>query len=113
MESTEVQEIELSIENARKMVKLAESLERLHDNPDFKDVITEGYFKDEAVRLVSLKAAPQMQDDHSQALIVKDIDGIGSLRQYFHTIYQMADNAQRAIEDGQAALDEMAEDGEL
>lgn len=100
----DVQQIELSIEHAREMIKTGDALNRLMQNVDFKNVITEGYFKDEPARLVELKAAPAMSDEKYQNDIIRSIDGIGSLQQYFNTIWAMAANSERAIEAGEEEL---------
>ena len=105
----DVQAIELSIEQARAMVEKADALDRLMANKDFKLIISEGYFKEEAIRLVELKAAPQMESDVHQTAVLKSIDAIGELQQHFNAIYMMASNAQRAIEDGEAELNAMDE----
>ena len=107
MSADQIKEITLSIEEAQDFVKRGEALERLHKNRDFRKIILEGLFKDEAVRLVNLKAAPQMQHEQHQANILREIDGIGSLRNYFRAIYQAADQAQSAIRDGEEALEEL------
>ena len=92
-----VQDLDRSIKEAKKIVDLSEALTRLGSNRDFRKVIEEGYFEKEAVRLVHLKADPNMQTAEYQAKIVKDIDAIGSLSQFFVTIKQMANIASRAL----------------
>jgi len=89
--------LDRNIKEAKKVVDLSEALARLGSNRDFRKVIEEGYFEKEAVRLVHLKADPNMQTGEYQAKIVKDIDAIGSLSQYFATIKQMASVASRAL----------------
>lgn len=111
MNSAEVQEIEIEIEQAREMIKRKEALDRLYKNPDFQLVIQKGYFEDEAVRLVHLKGAPAMRDPENQAAIIKEMDGIGSLKGYFSAIIHTAANAQAAIEEREALLLEMEEEG--
>ena len=106
----EVRNIEISIESARACVKTADCLRRLMTNPDFKDLILEGYFKDECIRLVSLKAAHEMRDEEHQTYLVKAMDGIGSLQQYFNVINYAADQAVRAIQDGEESLVELAQE---
>ena len=103
----DIQDIELNIEQARAFVKANDALNRLMENPDFKEVIREGYFKDEAVRLVELKAAPQMGSEESQQYILKALDGIGSLQQYFNTIWHLGEQAKVAIDDGNEQLANM------
>jgi hypothetical protein len=108
-----VEEIQLNIDQARGVVALGESLDRLFQNPDFREVIVEGYFRDEAVRLVELKAAPQMAKPQYQEPILKAIDAIGALQQHFNKIRLMADQARQAIEDSEQELESLAAEGEL
>ncbi len=85
----EVQEIEISIEQARELIELKNALERLTlSSPDFKKVFLEGYLKDEALRLVNTKADPEMATPENQALIITGIDSIGYLQVYLRTIMQ-------------------------
>lgn len=99
-------EAELTIEKR-------DALLRLFAHKDFKAVISEGYFKDEAVRLVEAKGNPMMADEADQAAILKDIDGIGSLRCYFHATKHAGDMAEKALEDEEAdRLADLAADDE-
>jgi hypothetical protein len=107
------EEIELNIQEAKKLAGLGDALDRLTDNRDFIAVIREGYFKDEAVRLVQTKAAPGAKTEVIQAGITRSIDAIGELYQYFGKIEHQADLARMAISEGEEALSEMAEQGEL
>lgn len=102
-----VQEIELSIEQAKEFVERGKRLERLQANPDFQEIIGKGYFEREAIRLVHLKSDPNIQCPEKQASIVRDMDAIGSLRWYLQVIQMQAVNAAMAIADGEEALDEI------
>jgi hypothetical protein len=82
---SELHEIELNIDTAKKMVKEAEAIDRLMKNRDFKAVITEGYFKEFAAVLVQRKAIPGMADEENQLAIDKAITGIGELQQFLFT----------------------------
>lgn len=108
---TQVQEIEQSIEQATAMVKFGSAVERLRTNKDFKAVITEGYFEQEAVRLVHLKADPAMQSAESQASIVKQMDAIGALSEFLRTKLYLAGMAKRSIVADQETLDEILSEG--
>lgn len=99
-----IEELEVNIAEAREAVKLADALERLHNNADFKTVITSGYFTEEATRLVSAKAAPNLQADEMQAAIVRAIDAIGGLQQYFNKLFAQGDMARNAIEASQEEI---------
>ena len=54
-------------------------------------------FKLEAVRLVLLKAEPNMQSEQAQEEILKSMDAIGELRQYFRTIMAVGGAAERSL----------------
>lgn len=86
-------------------------LTRLESNRDFKKLIADGYLKDEAVRLVHLKADPSMQTPDRQAAIDRDISGIGALLQYFRTVDFMAGQAIKSIEADEATREEVLAEG--
>lgn len=92
-----IQAIDANIKEARKIVELAQCLERLRSNRDFKRVILEGYFEQESIRLVHLKADPNMQNENSQKSILNQIDAVGSFRQYLDMVARHARLAEKAI----------------
>lgn len=105
MSQDHIQEIELNIAEAKKFVALGKSVEKLMANRDFKKVISEGYLEQEAIRLVHLKADPNMQDAESQAAIVTQIDAIGSFTAYLNKVMGQARMAEQAIEADEQELD--------
>ena len=113
MDTPTVEEINLDIEHAKGLVSKSEALKRLESNADFRRVFIEGYFKDEAIRLVDAKSMPQLQGEEAQAQIIKSIDGIGTCKEYLRTVHHVGDNAKRAIEDSEQLLEELAEEGEV
>ena len=72
-------------------VAMGEAVNRLHDNPDFQKVFLEGYFQDEAARLVSIMALPG-QEPH-RAKIIGDAMAISGVQVYLHTIMQLHKSA--------------------
>lgn len=107
MSHNEENEIELSMKEAKQHVDLNKALIRLSNNRDFKKVIVDGYFDKEAVRLVHLKATPHMQADKDQQGIIRDMDAIGSLVQFFRTIEHKSDMSKEAIRECELSLDEL------
>lgn len=105
MSEQQIAEIELSKSQAESFVKTAEALDRLSKNRDFKRIISDGYLKEESIRLVSLKGAPEMQHEKHQASILKQIDAIGSLQNYFHGIYMQGDHAKALIEEAEEEIE--------
>lgn len=100
-----VQAIEKAIQHSKELVELGKVLERLRSNRDFKKLIIEGYLEKECIRLVLLKADQNMQTVERQASIVKQMDAIGSVDQYFQTVFVKASMAEKSLE-----LDEQERD---
>lgn len=107
MSDTALQEIELSIKEAQKFVELGNALVRLQSNQDFKKIILEGYFKEEAIRLVHLKSDSNMQSAERQQGILRDMDAIGALEQHLRMVLHRADMARKAIVDAEELRDEL------
>jgi hypothetical protein len=105
-----VRQLEASIQESKEFVELSKALERLESNRDFKAVVLDGYLEQEAIRLVHLKANPQMQSAERQAVVLAQIDAIGNLVQYFNTVYQKASMAAKAIESAQAEIEALNEE---
>jgi hypothetical protein len=106
-----IQDIELNIKQAQLLVDTGNALERLRNNQDFKKIISQGYFEQEAIRLVHLKSDQNMQTPALQASIVAQMDAIGALNQYFQTVFHRAALAEKAIAADEETRDELlAED---
>lgn len=82
----DIKQIQINIVAAKERVALGECLKRLSKNRDFKKLIEQRYFKDESHRLVMIKSSPACQTPEIQAEILRDLDGIGSLYQFFNAI---------------------------
>lgn len=105
----QIEQVELSIEHAKLSIDNKIALQRLTNNKDFEKIILEGYFKDEASRLVLLKADPSM--DNFQALIDKQIIAVGQFRQYLATIMVLGTQAEKAIADDEETREELLAEG--
>lgn len=99
--------IEISIDDARKTMKRMHTLQRLLDSNDWKEIVEDGYFFDEASRLVILKADPGMLGKKEQKQIDIAINAIGPFRQYLRTIMQFGMMAERAIEADEQTREEL------
>ena len=80
----EIEQVEIQIEMAQKLRKMRDNCVKLTASEPFKDVITEGYFKEEAARLVMAKSS------HLNADQLKLIDnmqyGIGALANFIESV---------------------------
>ena len=107
----QIEEIEISIEQARESIAKMEALLNLTKNKDFKLVIEEGYFEKEASRCVLLKADPNIQDEASQKMLDNTIIAIGYLRQYFTTVMQLGRMAQHSLAADEETKQELLAEG--
>lgn len=110
--NSQVAALDRSIADNTKHVELAKALERLESNRDFRKIIGDGFFKENAVRLVHAKAEPAMQSPEKQAAILRDMDAIGTLAEFFRTIRIQGDVARNSIEDAETDRAELLKRGE-
>ena len=107
----ELTEIEISLSNAKYALENANCLARLYKNKDFKHLVLDGYFVKQASRCVMNKAAPGFQTEDAQGEMVRDIDSIGRLKQYFVAVNAMGEMAMKSLADDSKTQEEiLAED---
>jgi|TARA_B110000908_G_C10045964_1_gene354022 hypothetical protein len=102
-----MQEIEITIEDAKKAIYLGDLVTKLESNPDFKELIIDGYFKEDAARVVMLKADKEFQSLAQQDKLDKDIMGISVFGEYLRTkkiLGLMAQESLREHEDTRQAI---------
>lgn len=75
----------LRVEN-QYWVDMAQALERLEQNDDFKKVILEGYFKDKAINGVSLLATDYVKKGGFRPELMEQLIAISQLEDFFMTI---------------------------
>ena len=109
MYENDIHTVEVEINEAREWLKRDEALKRLLDNPDFQEVILEGYLKEEAVRLVSLKADPNFFFQGEQQMAYLDMleTGIGALHQYFNLVRQKAEQGRISLDASEETLEQL------
>lgn len=107
----DLERIEIEISEAKAAVELHKNYEALCSNKHFQKVITEGYFVQEAARLVRAKSAPL--DDATQKHIDAMIVGIGGLIKYFEEIQRRGAVMGAALEECEATQQELLEEGAL
>ena len=107
MSDTELQQLERNIKHAQKTVDLGDALDRLRNNRDFKKVIGEAYFNEEAIRLVHLMSDANMQSPEIQQSIHKQMIAIGVFHDFLNTLSIRADMARRSVAADEATRDEM------
>lgn len=106
----QLEQVELTIEQAEKQIEAMKALDRLKENKDFKTLILDGYLKDEASRVVLAKAEPGLQEEGTQAQLLRMIDGIGYFRQYLNKIFQFGAMAERTLESHRETRNELMQE---
>ena len=114
-QNEQIQHVELSLDEAKKVVDFGEAIQRLEKNADFKKVILDGYFSDESRRLTFLTADTSL-DDKSTNAVWAGLRAIGELRSFLLGRKAMAEVAKKEVMDFQETLEELREedaDGEV
>lgn len=102
---SDIQEIEISIEAAKEAMAKGEAVRKLSSNRDFKRVILDGLFKDEAARLVGLIADPAMKEHRND--IIEMMIGISTLQSYLRNTMQMGRMAGEELVNLEEAADDV------
>lgn len=105
MSQNDIEQIELTIQEAEKLVERAAQARRLAKNRDFRLLVIDGYFLNEAARLAHLVSDPGAAP-HREA-IMRDLDGVGAFKRYLHTCTQFGDMAAVEIKDAREAMEEI------
>ena len=104
----QVQQVEVTIEQAEAAIELNKQAMSLFSLPAFQAVIDDAYFRDETARLLNIKASPAGVDvvAHADRLLT----GVGGLRNFFYTIMQNAAAAEAGLEEARHEADLAAEE---
>jgi len=96
---SELGDVDNRISELKHLIELNESLERLHENEDFKNLILNGYLADEAERIFGLLTMPTNLKRDQLENLMDMLSSIRNLKGYFKTIIIGADNAQAQIDE--------------
>jgi len=107
-----VQEIQVSIDEAKDFIEQREAVLRLFKNKDFEKIFTEGYFKEEPARLVALMTDPEFQSPERQEQLKADMLGISSLRRYLMNVQRIGYQMEQRIKDAEQTITELEEEEE-
>ena len=104
-------QLEITIEEAKQSIEKAEALHRIAKNPDFKLLISDGYFVKEASRLVLSKAMPDASNPAIQQDYDNSITAIGYLKRYFAQIIGMANMAEKSLRESEQTREDILNEG--
>ena len=97
----ELNQLDASMAEAKHFIEIKKSVEKLFRNREFKKVILEYYFKEEAARLVMAKSSNL--NEEQKKLIDCMIYGIGALSNFFDSVHQRGVQAEQALGDDEDA----------
>lgn len=106
----DLEQVEVSLTEANEAIEMRNALLRLSENEDFKKIIHQKYFKDEASRLVLLRASPAFSTKEDQEALLKSIDAIGEFRMFLNTIDQVGKQMIKSKEDLENTREEMLQE---
>lgn len=101
MNEVSIEAMDAQIRDNRPSVEMADALDRLSMNRDFKTLILKGYCQQEAVRLVQMRADPSCESPEKQAAIIRELDAISYLQSYFRTVQHLGAMARSSIKDAE------------
>ena len=102
---TDLEQVEIQIEMANKLRKLRDNCVKLTANKAWKDVIDEGYFKEEAARLVMAKSASLTPE---QMKIIDNMQyGIGALANFIESVMRRGAEMDQAVGEHEETREEI------
>lgn len=99
MSNSEIEHLEVEIDQAKDMISLNDDLVQLQEDPRFIRVITKGFFEQEAIRLVMLQSDPEMQKPERKEALVAAMNAVSGLNQYFVRVNRVGEMAKEALDD--------------
>ena len=87
--------------NCKRAIDVANALDRLHKNADFKTVFLDNYMKDDVVRLVGLLGEQTInlggkKDEHREE-IQERLIGVARFQEYMRNVFRLADQAENDL----------------
>ena len=109
--NTPLQQVATEIKRLENVIEMANELEKLHSNKQFKKVILEGLFEKLPVQLVPLLAHPVTNEVTRKGLELQ-LQGVGTLQNYFSSIYRQAEAAGEELKQLHEMQAELLSEGE-
>jgi|TARA_B110000438_G_C15174271_1_gene377347 hypothetical protein len=101
----DLEQVEIQIEMATRIRKLRDNCVKLLDSPLWKDVIEEGYYREEATRLVMAKSSNMNADQ--KIMIDNMIYGIGALNNWIESVMRRGAEMDQALNDHEKTREEI------
>lgn len=101
---SDIQDLEQGIADAKDLISRRDAALKLSENREFRSLFIDGYFKEEAARLVQLSSDPALNtDQRADALAMAQ--ATGHMKRYLSMAVQMGAVAERELPDMEAELE--------
>jgi hypothetical protein len=110
IQSPEIRNIDIEIEDAKLAIKKLDMLQRLQNNADFRGLVEDAYFKEEASNVVLAKAIPHLREANHQKVFDNRIIGIGEFRQWLGEVHAQGEISRKALKDAESTRDEILDE---
>jgi len=110
MNAEDLQEVEITIEDCKLAIELSDTLKRLQGNKDYIKIFEEMYFTEQACSLVGYRGNPAI-NDKTREVILRDIDGIGSLQNFLNKVIEAGKSAKEELSRNENTREEILEEG--
>ena len=102
---TDLEQVEIQIDMAQKLRKMRDNCVKLTASEPWKDIIGEGYFKEEAARLVMAKSSHLTPE---QMQLIDNMQyGIGALANYIESVMRRGAEMDQAINEHEETREEI------
>lgn len=101
---TLVEQLEQQIRDAKVLIEKRHQALRLSENSDFRKLFMEGYFRDDAARLVQLAGDPALTKEQ-QADSLSMAIATGHAKRYLSMAVQMGAHAEESLPDMERELE--------
>lgn len=98
--------LEQGIKDSEHLLDRRQMAIKLYDNREFRKLFVEGYFTEEAARLVQLSADPAL-DTQQRADALNMAQATGHMKRYLSMMVQMGAHAERELPQLREALEQL------
>ena len=104
----QIKQLDISADDAKRMIKMKDDILQLLQNPLWKKVIDQGFFRDEPHRLVLLRAEFEVLNDPiKQKDIENQLTAVGGLWQWLKERIQLGRMATKTLAQAEETKDEI------
>jgi len=105
----QIEQLDKNMAEAKKFMDIRNSYRKLAKNREFKKVILDYYFNEEAARLVTAKSAGL--DESQEKMIDNMMYGIGALQNFFESVESRGMQAEQAYKEDEDTRAEIIAEG--